>query len=138
MQTRRTTYVKISVRCRRHRSARERRNTAAETRPAGVERTLNRTHPLLNRWLRRPPASARTTLAALPLRPHRVGHGESRNGGYRSVTRRRAYAMTRLCQRITPSTNWKSPRGYRPVNKMANHAPITANSAAISRKKSTM
>ena len=33
--------------------------------------------------------------------------------------------MTRLFQRITPCTKSKIPFGYRPVNRIANHATIT-------------
>jgi hypothetical protein len=66
------------------------------------------------------------------------GYGLSLKGGYWSVTRTKAYAVTRLPQRPTPTTNSNSPRGYRPVKRIANHAKITQRIAAIERKMSTM
>jgi hypothetical protein len=56
---------------------------------------------------------------------------ERLNGGYRSVTRTNAYAATRLCQRRTPWTKSKMPRGYLPVNTMANQAATAATIAAM-------
>src|SRR5215831_4587316 len=40
-----------------------------------------------------------------------AGHGDSRKGGYWSVTRMNAYAATRFVQRKTPRTKSKIPRG---------------------------
>src|SRR5438552_9666248 len=67
-----------------------------------------------------------------------AGYGSKRNGGYWSVTSRNAYASTRAPQRPTPSTNVNNPRGYRPVNKMANHAMTTETRAPIPRNTNTM
>ena len=39
--------------------------------------------------------------------------------------------MTRLFHRITPSTKPKIPFGYRPVNRIANHATITTTHPAM-------
>jgi hypothetical protein len=44
------------------------------------------------------------------------------------VTRSRAYAVTRLCQRTTPCTKSKMPCGYRPVNRMCS-TPLRARPA---------
>ena len=54
------------------------------------------------------------------------------------MTRTKAYAVTRLCQRMTPYTNSKMPRGYLRVNRMANQASTTTTIVAISRNISTM
>jgi hypothetical protein len=43
--------------------------------------------------------------------PLRAPHGLSRKGGYWSVTNTKAYAVTRLPQRSTPSTKSNRPRG---------------------------
>jgi hypothetical protein len=62
----------------------------------------------------------------------------SENGGYRSVTSSKAYAITRFSQRITPSTKSNMPLGYRPVNRIANQAMMTTTTRAIHKKTSTM
>ncbi len=46
----------------------------------------------------------------------------SEKGGYLSVARIKAYAVTRLLQRNTPTTKSKAERGKRPVNRIANQA----------------
>jgi len=70
--------------------------------------------------------------------PHSRGYRASEKGGYLSVTRTNAYAVTRTPHRMTPCTKSNRPFGYRPVNKMANQAMITTTIAAIHRKNSTM
>ena len=92
-----------------------------------------------------PPRSAENTeLIELSRSPgHAAIHvdglvHERLNGGYRSVTSVTAYPITRLFHRVTPATKSKIGRGYRPVNRIANHAPITANTAAMSSTTSTM
>ena len=44
-------------------------------------------------------------------RVRELAHGLNRNGGYSSVTRTNAYAITRFPQRSTPATKSNSPRG---------------------------
>ncbi len=90
------------------------------------------------RAARRAPGRPDRGDADLDLGRPRSGQGASRNGGYWSVTSSSAYARTRLCHRITPSTKRNIPLGYRPVKRMANQATITTTTAAMSRKNSTM
>jgi hypothetical protein len=67
-----------------------------------------------------------------------AAHAAKRKGGYRSVTSTKAYPITRLYQRITPSTKWNTHLGYRPVSRMASQAMITPTIAAMWRRSSTM
>ena len=60
------------------------------------------------------PAAGRRAAARRPppmTAPDHARQALSRNGGYSSVIRMNAYPTTRLCQRMTPSTNTNSPRG---------------------------
>jgi hypothetical protein len=55
-----------------------------------------------------PKVSAAARLPASGVTP---AYGASLNGGYLSVTRVNAYAITRLCQRMTPCTKSNIPLG---------------------------
>ena len=57
-------------------------------------------------------------------------------GGYSSQSRNR-YAYTRSCQRITPTANLNSPRGYLPVMRIANHERNVVKNQATCTKKNT-
>ena len=60
-----------------------------------------------------------------------VGYSFSLNGGYSSVVKRRANALTLRDHRKKPSTNSKTHFGYLPVNKIANNAKIVQRATPI-------
>src|SRR5712692_9543130 len=105
---------------------------------AGLDERLDRAGAERVESRDRHPAACAPPQTIRPGRARRRHHGESAKGGYLSVTSRNAYAITRFSQRMTPSTKSNRRLGYRPVNRMANQAMITATIAAIHKKTSTM
>jgi len=67
----------------------------------------------------------------------REGHAVKRNGGYRSVTRTNAYAMTRSCHRITPSTKSNIRPRVTTGERDGDHATIITTTAVVHRNAST-